>query len=101
MPNNKPDGPADKPEKPPYPPKDTITTIVNGTAVEVKVNLNAPLHTLVTKALEQTGNAGQPPENWELRDEAGALLDLKKKIGEYHFGPDVKLFLSLKAGAGG
>ncbi len=75
--------------------------IVNGTATEVHANLNAPLHTVVNKALEQTGNSGQPSENWEFRDQAGSLLDLAKKIGEFGFAADVKLYLSLKAGAGG
>jgi hypothetical protein len=100
---SKPENPPSpvKPEKPIKPPKDTITIVVNGNPTEVKANANAPLHTVVNKALEQTGNSGQPPENWELRDSQGGLLDLSKKIGDYNFPPDVKLFLNLKAGVGG
>ena len=98
----KPDNPqSTKPDKPPKPPKETITVVVNGNPTEVAANLNAPLRTLVNKALDQTGNAGQPPESWELRDAQGVVLDLEKKIGDYQFPPDVKLFLSLKAGVGG
>jgi Predicted metal binding domain/Protein of Unknown function (DUF2604) len=78
-----------------------IAVIVNGTPTLVKANVNAPLHTIIPKALEQTGNIGQPPDNWELRDAAGMLLDPDKKIEEYDFPPDVKLFLNLKAGVGG
>lgn len=81
--------------------KETITVVVNGTPTEVDANKNAPLHTIIPKALEQTGNQGQPPENWELKDLHGVLLDLNKKIEEFNFPPDVKLFLSLKAGIGG
>jgi len=81
--------------------KDTLTVVVNGTPTEVEFNQNAPLHTIIPKALQQTGNQGQPPENWELKDLNGVLLDLDKKIGDFNFSPDVKLFLSLKAGIGG
>ncbi len=81
--------------------KETLTVIVNGTSTEVEANVNAPLETIIPKALHQTGNQGQPPENWELKDAAGNPLDLKTKIGDFHFPEDVKLFLSLKAGIGG
>ena len=78
-----------------------ITVVVNGQPTTVKANLNAPLHTIIPRALEQTGNSGQPPENWELRDAAGTLLDLSKKIEEYGFPANTTLFLNLKAGIGG
>lgn len=81
--------------------KDTLTVIVGGTSVEVEVNLNAPLHTIIPKALAASKNVGQPPEQWELKDEKGVPLPLDKKIGEFHFGADVALFLSLKAGVNG
>lgn len=81
--------------------KETLTVIVNGKPTEVEVNVNAPLRTVIPKALQQTGNTGQPPENWELRDEDGNILDLDKKIGDYAFTDDTKLFLNLKAGIGG
>jgi hypothetical protein len=81
--------------------KNSLTVIVNGTPTEVEFNEHAPLRTIIPKALQQTGNAGQPPENWELKDTQGTLLDLDKKIGDFHFPEDVKLFLSLKAGVGG
>lgn len=81
--------------------KETLTVIVNGKPTEVEVNVNAPLRTVIPKALQQTGNTGQPPESWELRDEDGSILDLDKKIGDYAFTDDTKLFLNLKAGIGG
>ena len=70
----------------------------------VHANENAPLQTVIPRALEQTGNAGQPPENWELRDAAGKLLDTHRKIKEYEESArpdDLRVFLSLKAGVGG
>ena len=81
--------------------KETITVVVGGTPTEVDANKNAPLHTLIPKALEQTGNQGQPPQNWELKDVNGVLLDVNKKIGDFNFPAGVTLFLSLKAGIGG
>lgn len=81
--------------------KETLTIVVNGQPVEIEANENAPLKSVIEKALEKSGNVGQPAENWELKDVAGVLLDLNKKIGEYDFPDDVKLFLSLKAGVAG
>jgi len=78
-----------------------LVVIVNGQPTVVTANLNAPLHTIIPKALEQTNNLGQPPDNWELRDAAGVLLDGSKKIEDFNFPADAKLFLNLKAGIGG
>ena len=78
-----------------------LAIVVNGQPTIVRANKNAPLQTVIPRALEQTGNAGQPPANWELRDSAGALLSLDQKIGEFNFPADVRLFLNLKAGVGG
>jgi hypothetical protein len=78
-----------------------LVIVVNGQPTVVKANKNAPLHTVISRALDQTGNAGQPPENWELRDAAGALLPLDQKIEEFNFPSDIRLFLNLKAGVGG
>ena len=62
---------------------------------------DAALGTIIPDALRQTGNSGQPPENWELRDVDGNLLDLNKKIEDDGFSDKVRLFLNLKAGVGG
>lgn len=81
--------------------KDTLTVVVNGKPVEVDVNDHAPLRTVIPKALEKSENIGQPPENWELRDAAGTELNLDRKIGDYGFTDETRLFLNLKAGIGG
>jgi hypothetical protein len=78
-----------------------LAVVVNGQPTMVRANKNAPLLTVIARALEQTGNAGQPPDNWELRDAAGAPLALNQKIGDFSFPADVRLFLNLKAGVGG
>lgn len=78
-----------------------LAVIVNGVPTVVEANVNAPLETIIPRALEETGNTGQPPGNWELRDAQGTLLDTSKKIASFDFPMDVRLFLNLKAGVGG
>jgi hypothetical protein len=78
-----------------------IVIVVNGQPTLISANAHSPLHTVIPKALEETGNTGQPPENWELRDAGGTLLDTSQKIESFQFPADVRLFLSLKAGVGG
>lgn len=81
--------------------KKNITIIVNGVPVHVERNENAPLMSVVEKALHDSGNVGQPISNWELTDSTGTRLDLSRKIETFHFPDEVTLFLSLKAGIGG
>jgi hypothetical protein len=86
----------DKPQK-----KSVITVVVNGKSTQIEANDNAPLQSIVGKALANTGNTGQEKESWELRDEGGNCLDLSKKIEEFGFPEGVTLFLNVKAGVGG
>ena len=83
------------------PKKISITVVVNGQPTVVDAVENDPLGAIIPDALRQTAQLGQPPENWEIRDADGNLLDLNKKIGDYGFPPKVRLFLNLKAGVGG
>lgn len=78
-----------------------VEVIVNGESTTVDANANAPLQSLIGQALQQTGNQGQPPDNWELRDEEGNILDLNTTISDIDLTGDRKLFLNLKAGVGG
>ena len=77
----------------------TLIVVVGGTPEHVEVNVHSPLRTVIPLALIH--HPGQPPENWELRDATGNLLDLDRKIEDYHFAPETTLFLNLKAGVGG
>ena len=83
------------------PKKISISVVVNGQPTDVDAFENEPLGSIIPDALRQTDNTGQPPENWELRDADGILLDLDKTIGDYGFPPKYRLFLNLKAGVGG
>jgi hypothetical protein len=78
-----------------------LTVVVNGHPVKVKVNVEAPVKTLIDQALRESGNSGQPASNWELRDASGQILDPSQKIESYHIQAGMTLFLSLKAGIGG
>jgi hypothetical protein len=78
-----------------------LTVVVNGQPTQVVASEEAVLLMVPEKALEQTGNTGQPPENWELRNASGVELDVHKKVEDYHFEPHTQLFLNLKAGVGG
>jgi len=54
---------------------------------------------LRSEALEKTKNIGQPPENWDVKDANGNILDLKKHLSE--IAGISQLWLTLKAGIGG
>ncbi len=86
---------------PSNPNKIELTVIVNGTPYPVDANMNAPLRTVLNKALADSKSTGQPPERWQLKLEDGTGLDLEKKIGAYGFASGATLILSLRAGAGG
>lgn len=78
-----------------------ITVVVNGQPVVIEAEEKEKLAEVRRRALHETQNLAQPPENWEIKDEAGTVLDPEKHVDEYHFGKEVTLFLSLKAGAAG
>lgn len=80
----------------------SITVVVNGQPLELAhENVHEPLRNIVEKALDRSGNSGQPLEGWELRDSSGNVLDLSKRIQDYGFAAGTTLFLNLKAGVGG
>jgi hypothetical protein len=81
--------------------KETVTVIVSGVPTEVTVNERTPLRELIPHALQQTGNTGRPPQDWEFTDASGLLLDPDQNFGKFRFPEDVKLFLNLKAGIAG
>lgn len=78
-----------------------VTFIVNGQPIEVKVATDEEIGEAVADALKASGDAGQSPDRWELRDAHGEPIDTGKKIGEAGITPGAKLFLNLKAGVGG
>jgi hypothetical protein len=75
--------------------------VVNGTAVEVKANLDQTLRDVLAPALHEAGVPGNPdPERWEFNFN-GHVLDQQKKIREFGFPEDAQIFLNMKAGVAG
>jgi hypothetical protein len=79
----------------------TIIFIINGQDVAVDVNLEAPLSSAVHRALAQSGNTGRPPDEWEVRDTDGILLEQNRTIEDLGLISGARVFLSLRVGAGG
>lgn len=78
-----------------------LTVVVNGTPAAIEVAPRAALKALAARALEETNNVGRPPENWELRNEAGQSIDLDGSAESNGLADGAVLFLSLKTGAAG
>ena len=60
-----------------------LVVVVNGQSTQVDENEESLLLAVVEKALEQTGNTGQPPDNWELRNALGVELDVHVELVQH------------------
>lgn len=78
-----------------------VIMVVNGAPKELGFPLGQKLRGVVEETLSKTGNTGQTADNWDIRNEAGEILNLDKHLGEYSFPENVKLFLNPKRGIGG
>jgi len=78
-----------------------FTISANGQPVTFDAGLDEPLAAVRAKALELSRNVGRPADDWDLKDEAGTVLDPNRTVRDYHFGKEAFLFLSLRAGAAG
>jgi Protein of Unknown function (DUF2604) len=88
--------PDAKPEK-----KISLTVVVSGQPVPIEINHNRPVEHLVEKALKESGNHGQAPDQWELRTESGDLIDQSLQVDQAGIHDGITLFLNPKTGAGG
>lgn len=75
--------------------------IINGQDFPVEVNIEAPLREAVQRVLTESGNTGRPPDEWEVRDTSGILLEKNRSIKDLGLREGTRLFLSLRVGAGG
>lgn len=78
-----------------------LTVVVSGQPVKVTVNPHQSVEHLVHEALQRSGNQGQAPDQWELRTEAGALLDQSLDVASAGIADGLTLFLNPRTGAGG
>jgi len=75
--------------------------IVNGEDVPVEANETSPIDTAKDKALAVSHNTGRPPNEWEIRNERGALLDPNTPVSDLDLINGSHLFLTLQVGFGG
>ena len=78
-----------------------LVFIINGVDISIEVNLDAPLIEAVQRVLEESNNTGRPPEEWEVRNVDGVLLEMNRTPKELNLQEGARLFLSLRVGAGG
>jgi len=78
-----------------------VKVIVSGQPTSVSVHKHQTVEHLVREALNQTGNKGQPPADWELRTSDGALIEQNLTIEAAGIVNGATLFLNPRAGAGG
>jgi len=82
-------------------PNISVTVIVSGQPTTVKVNIHQKVDQLVREALNQSGNKGQPPSEWELRTSDGALIEQTLTVEAAGILEGMNLYLNPRAGAGG
>lgn len=78
-----------------------IVFIINGQDFPIEANVNAPLMEAVKRALAESNNTGREPDEWEVRDANGVLLEKHRTPKDIGLLEGVRLFLSLRVGAGG
>jgi Protein of Unknown function (DUF2604) len=79
-----------------------LNVVVSGNPTRLEANINTPLHSLLGKALQESGTVGQPDSgNWVFKDESGTVLDSQKKIEDLGLTEGATIYLSLEAGAAG
>jgi hypothetical protein len=78
-----------------------VTIVVSGEPHSTAFPLNQRLEQVVRRILNESGNTGQDPSSWELRDANGMLLDLSLTVSEAGLIEGATLFLTPRAGAGG
>jgi hypothetical protein len=79
-----------------------LVFVVNGEDVPISANVHAPLAVAAEHALKESQNLGSRSlDQWEVRDAKGVLLEMNRKVGELGLQNGSRLFLSLRAGAGG
>jgi len=81
--------------------KVSLIFIINGQDYSIEANVHAPLIEVVQRALAESDNTGRPPDEWEVRDVSGVLLENNRTPKDLGLNEGARLFLSLRVGAGG
>jgi hypothetical protein len=78
-----------------------LVVVVNTEDVPVEANVHAPLQTVAQHALNNSESKSRPLSDFDFKSSDGTILDLGRKVEEYHFAPNTKLYLSLRVGIQG
>lgn len=78
-----------------------LVIVVSGVPLSEEVKQTEKLHHVVKTVLDRSGDSGRKPNEFELRTESGALLELELTVEEAGLVDGQTLFLSPHAGAGG
>lgn len=78
-----------------------LVVVVNTEDVAIEANLHAPLQTVAQHALNSSGSKDRPLSDFDFKASSGEILDLGRKVEDFHFAPGTKLFLSLRVGIQG
>ena len=78
-----------------------LTVIVSGSDVAVTVNPSQRVEHVIREALRESGNQGQPVDQWELRRESGEVLNPGDRVGDIGLADGDVLTLQPRVGAGG
>lgn len=81
--------------------KVTLVFIINGQDYSIEANVHAPLMEAIQRSLAVSDNTGRAPEEWEVRDVSGVLLENNRTPKDLGLDEGARLFLSLRVGAGG
>lgn len=79
----------------------SITIVVSGHPTLIRVPGNQRLEQVVRRVLNESGNTGQDPSGWELRNQDGSVLPLNQTVLDAGVAENATLFLNPLAGAGG
>jgi hypothetical protein len=78
-----------------------LTVVVNSEPVNLDVRRSTHLSAVVAEVLEKAKPTGRPDDQWELKTEAGQVLDQALSLETANVECGATLYLSLKAGAAG
>ncbi len=79
----------------------SFTVIVSGQPITLRANVHQKIDHIVREALNDSGNKGQPPGDWELRTTDGALIEQTLTVEAAGIIEGMTLYLNPRAGAGG
>lgn len=80
----------------------TLVFVIGGDEFSVEANPNSPLKAARNIALGMSKDeGGREPDEWDVKDSSGKVLDVNEKIEKFNFSSGDKLYLTPKVSGGG